>query len=43
MGVRIGTIGPERGRCLERLRRSGFLAELSDDQVAAARITVLGK
>jgi RNA polymerase sigma factor (sigma-70 family) len=38
LGIRVGSIGPERGRCLERLRRSELLAGLSDDEFAAARI-----
>jgi DNA-directed RNA polymerase specialized sigma24 family protein len=29
--VPIGSIGPQRGRCLERMRRSGALAVLTDD------------
>jgi RNA polymerase sigma factor (sigma-70 family) len=40
LGIRIGSIGPERGRCLERLRRLGFLAELSGDEVAEAQISM---
>jgi RNA polymerase sigma factor (sigma-70 family) len=40
LGIRIGSIGPERGRCLERLRRSEFLAGLSDDGIAHAPISV---
>jgi RNA polymerase sigma factor (sigma-70 family) len=39
LGIRIGSIGPERGRCLERLRRSEFLTGLSDVEFAAARIS----
>ena len=42
LGIRIGSIGPERGRCLERLRRSGFFAELSDDEIADAQVSVQG-
>ncbi len=42
LGIRVGSIGPERGRCLERLRRSEFLAGLRDDEFAAARISVPG-
>jgi RNA polymerase sigma factor (sigma-70 family) len=42
LGIRIGTIGPERGRCLERLRRSEFLAELSGDEIADAQVNVPG-
>jgi DNA-directed RNA polymerase specialized sigma24 family protein len=42
LGIRVGSIGPERGRCLERLRRSGFLAGLSDDEFAEAPIGVPG-
>jgi len=42
VGLRIGSIGAERGRCLERLRRSAFLAELGGDEIADARISVPG-
>jgi RNA polymerase sigma factor (sigma-70 family) len=42
LGIRVGSIGPERGRCLERLRRSDLLAGLDDDDFAAARIAVPG-
>jgi RNA polymerase sigma factor (sigma-70 family) len=42
LGIRIGSIGPERGRCLERLRRSELLTGLSDDEFAAARISMPG-
>ena len=30
--IRIGSIGPQRARCLQRLRRSRHLAVLSDDE-----------
>jgi RNA polymerase sigma factor (sigma-70 family) len=40
LGIRIGSIGPERGRCLERLRGSEFLAGLSDDEIAHAQISM---
>jgi RNA polymerase sigma factor (sigma-70 family) len=42
LGIRIGSIGPERGRCLERLRHSEYLAGLSDDEFAGAPISVPG-
>jgi RNA polymerase sigma factor (sigma-70 family) len=42
MGIPVGSIGPERGRCLKRLRCSEFLAGLSDDEFAGARISVPG-
>jgi RNA polymerase sigma factor (sigma-70 family) len=42
LGIRIGSIGPERGRCLERLRRSGFFAELSGNDIADAQVSVQG-
>ena len=33
LSVPIGSIGPQRGRCLERLRRSPHLAAFSDRQI----------
>lgn len=35
--IPIGSIGPERGRCLQRLRRSSSLAAFMDDAVEGAR------
>lgn len=34
LSVPIGSIGPQRGRCLERLRRSPYLATFSGHQIA---------
>ena len=42
LGIRVGSVGPERGRCLERLRRSGFFVELSGDEIPAVRSGVPG-
>lgn len=33
LSVPIGSIGPQRGRCLERLRRSPYLATFSDHEI----------
>jgi RNA polymerase sigma factor (sigma-70 family) len=42
LDVRIGSIGPDRGRCLERLRRSRYFAELRGDEIADAQVSVQG-
>jgi RNA polymerase sigma factor (sigma-70 family) len=34
LGIPIGSIGPQRARCLDRLRRSGALIALGDDETA---------
>ena len=34
LSVPVGSIGPQRGRCLERLRRSPYLATFSDHEFA---------
>ena len=34
----VGSIGPQRGRCLERLRRSGSLRALTDDEIAGPSV-----
>ena len=36
LSVPIGSIGPQRGRCLERLRRSPYLATFSDHEIAGS-------
>jgi len=33
LSVPIGSIGPQRGRCLERLRRSPYLATFSGHEI----------
>jgi RNA polymerase sigma factor (sigma-70 family) len=40
LGIAVGSIGPTRGRCLDRLRRSPHLAGLAADQ--AGQIAVKG-
>lgn len=42
LGIRVGSIGPERARCLERLRRSSSFAELSDRGAGGARVSLPG-
>ncbi len=34
----VGSIGPQRGRCLERLRRSSSLRALTDDEIAGPSV-----
>jgi RNA polymerase sigma factor (sigma-70 family) len=36
LSVPIGSIGPQRGRCLERLRRSPYLATFSGHEIAGS-------
>ena len=36
LGVPIGSIGPQRARCLERLRRSSAFIELAENEIAGA-------
>ena len=36
LSVPIGSIGPQRGRCLERLRRSPHLAAFGDHEIAGS-------
>ena len=33
LGIAVGSIGPQRARCLERLRRSSFLVALGAGEV----------
>lgn len=39
--VPVGSIGPQRGRCLQHMRRSGALAALTDD-AAGAGVRAIG-
>jgi RNA polymerase sigma factor (sigma-70 family) len=43
LGVAVGSVGPTRARCLERLRRSPQLAGVLDDQAAGTPIRGGGK
>jgi RNA polymerase sigma factor (sigma-70 family) len=43
LGVAVGSIGPTRARCLERLRRSPHLAAVLDDRVTDTRIKEAGR
>lgn len=36
LGIRVGSIGPNRGRCLDKLRRDPAIAALLDDGPSAA-------
>jgi RNA polymerase sigma factor (sigma-70 family) len=36
LGIRVGSIGPNRGRCLDKLRRDPAIAALIDDDPSAA-------
>jgi RNA polymerase sigma factor (sigma-70 family) len=43
LGVAVGSIGPTRARCLDRLRRSPHLASVLDDRPAGTRIQPAGR
>ena len=36
--IPVGSIGPQRGRCLERLRRSSSLRAFTDDEIAGPSV-----
>lgn len=40
--IPVGSIGPQRQRCLERLRRSAFLTGLTDGDMGDTRVTTSG-
>jgi len=40
--IPIGSIGPQRARCLERMRRSGFLAGFIDDEITRTQPKAVG-
>jgi hypothetical protein len=42
LGIRIGSIGSLRMRCLERLRRSAFYAELSESGISDVQVSFPG-
>lgn len=42
MRIPQGSIGPQRARCLERLRRSSYLTGLTDADLREARVTTAG-
>lgn len=40
--IPVGSIGPQRGRCLERLRRSRSLSALMDEEIRPAHVRASG-
>jgi RNA polymerase sigma factor (sigma-70 family) len=40
--IPVGSIGPQRGRCLERLRRSSMLRAFTDDEIAGPSLECPG-
>jgi hypothetical protein len=43
LGIPVGSIGPERARCLERLRRSPHLAQIISQRARNAEVKQTGK
>jgi RNA polymerase sigma factor (sigma-70 family) len=43
LGIPVGSIGPTRGRCLDRLRRHPALAALINAETDSAEVSCLGK